>query len=58
MNNNKLVNFDVVFKSIFPVSLSTMPFDVTGTDNDYMTATATFEYVLYEVREKNQQKLR
>ena len=56
--NNNLVNFDVVFKSVFPVSLSTMPFDVTGTDNDYLTATASFEYVLYEVREKNQQKLR
>ena len=58
LNNNNLVNFDVVFKNVFPVSLSTMPFDVTGTDNDYLTATATFEYVLYEVREKNQQKLR
>tara|TARA_B100000902_G_C27249351_1_gene884372 strand:+ start:900 stop:1475 length:576 start_codon:yes stop_codon:yes gene_type:complete len=58
LNNNNLVNFDVVFKDVFPVALSTMPFDVTGTDNDYLTATATFEYVLYEVRETNQQKLR
>ena len=55
LNNNNLVNFDVVFQSVFPVSLSTLPFDVTGTDNDYFTATATFRYTLYEVREKNSQ---
>ncbi len=58
LNNNNLVNFDVVFKNVFPVSLSTMPFDVTGTDNDFLTATASFEYVLYEVRDKNRQTLR
>ena len=58
LNNNNLVNFDVVFQSVFPVSLSTLPFDVTGTDNDYFTATATFRYTLYEVREKNSQTRR
>ena len=58
LNNNNLVNFDVVFQCVFPVSLSTLPFDVTGTDNDYFTATATFRYTLYEVREKNSQTRR
>ena len=58
LNNNNLVNFDVVFKDLFPTSLSTLAFDVTGTDNDYFTATATFKYTLYEVRDVNSQTRR
>ena len=40
LNNNNIANFDVVFKDMFPVSLSSLPFDVTGGDNDYFTSTA------------------
>ncbi len=58
LNNNNIVNFDVLFKNLFPVSLSTVPFDVTGSDNEYFTANATFEYMLYEVRDKNTQTRR
>ena len=58
LNNNNQVNFDVVFKDMFPVSLSSLPFDVTGGDNDYFTATATFRYTLYEIRNKNSQTRR
>ena len=32
LNNNNRVNFDVVFKDLFPVELSTLAFDVTGSD--------------------------
>ena len=53
LNNNNIANFDVVFKDMFPVNLSTLSFDVTGGDNDYFTATATFRYTLYEVRNTN-----
>ena len=53
LNNNNLANFDVVFKSVFPINLSSLPFDVTGSDNNYFTATATFRYTLYEVRNVN-----
>ena len=53
LNNNNIVNFDVIFQSLWPVSLSTVPFDVTGTDNDFLTATATFKYTLYEIRNTN-----
>ena len=55
LNNNNIANFDVVFKDMFPVSLSSLPFDVTGGDNDYFTATTTFRYTLYEIRNKNSQ---
>ena len=58
LNNNNIANFDVVFKDMFPVSLSSLPFDVTGGDNDYFTATTTFRYTLYEIRNKNTQQRR
>jgi hypothetical protein len=58
LNNNNRVNFDVVFKGLWPISLSTLAFDVTGSDNDFFTATVSFKYTLYEVREKNSQTRR
>ena len=58
LNNNNIANFDVVFKDMFPVSLSSLPFDVTGGDNDYFTSTATFRYTLYEIRNTNSQTKR
>ena len=38
LNNNNNSNFDVVFKGLWPTELSTLSFDVTGGDNDFMTA--------------------
>ena len=58
LNNNNLVNFDVVFKSMFPISLSTIDFDVTQGDNEFLNSTATFKYLMYEVRDKNRQTRR
>ena len=58
LNNNNIANFDVVFKDMFPVSLSSLPFDVTGGDNDYFTATTTFRYTIYEIRNTNSQTRR
>ena len=55
LNNNNNANFDVVFKDVFPTELSTLSFDVTGSDNDYFTASATFKYTLYEIRNVNSQ---
>tara|TARA_B100000287_G_scaffold83973_1_gene76651 strand:+ start:167 stop:715 length:549 start_codon:yes stop_codon:yes gene_type:complete len=58
LNNNNIVNFDVVFKNLFPTSLSTIQFDVTQSDNEFFTATASFDYMLYEIRDRNSQKRR
>jgi len=58
LNNNNIANFDVVFKGLFPISLSTLSFDVTGSDNEYFTASATFKYTLYEIRNVNSQTRR
>ena len=58
LNNNNLANFDVVFKDLFPVELSTLAFDVSQSDNAFMTAQATFKYTLYEIRNVNQKTRR
>ena len=50
LNNNNIANFNVIFKNLFPVEISSIPFDVTGTDNNFFIATATFNYVSYEIR--------
>ncbi len=58
LNNNNLNNFDVVFKDMFPVTLSALPFDVTQTDNEFFTASVTFQYSYYEFRKTNRIKER
>ena len=58
LNNNNLTNFDVVFKDLFPVSLSTLSFDSSSENNDFMIAEATFKYMLYEIRNVNSQTKR
>lgn len=53
LNNNNLNNFDVRFFDMFPISLSALPFDVTSSDNEFFTASATFKYSYYEIRKVN-----
>jgi hypothetical protein len=58
LNNNNITNFDVVFKDMFPTNLSTLDFNVTQTDNEFLTASVTFKYLLYEIRNVNTQTRR
>jgi len=58
LNNNNLSNFEVVFKNLWPTELSTLSFDVTGGDNDFLSATASFKYTIYEIRNVNSQTKR
>tara|TARA_R100001443_G_scaffold73948_1_gene81809 strand:- start:246 stop:788 length:543 start_codon:yes stop_codon:yes gene_type:complete len=39
----------VDFKDVFPVSLSTINFDATDADIQYVTAEATFKYSIYNI---------
>ena len=39
----------VHFKDVFPISLSTIEFDATAGDINYVTATATFKYSIYNI---------
>ena len=42
-------NVEVRFSDIYPVALSTLQFDQQASDVEYLTATCTFSYTLYEI---------
>ena len=46
-NFNEIVK--VKFRDVFPVSLSTINFDASAGDIDYVTADATFKYSIYDI---------
>jgi hypothetical protein len=45
--NNPIV--EVRFRDMFPTTLSALDYDQSATDVEYMKASATFEYQLYEI---------
>ena len=47
LSSNLVPKFQVVFKDLFPYSLSTMTFDATDTDVEYFTADVSFKYTIY-----------
>jgi hypothetical protein len=49
LNQIKLPAFEVNFRNAFPVSLSDLNFKSTDTDVNYITASAEFRYILYDV---------
>ena len=49
LSSNLVAKFNVNFKDLFPVSLSTITFDATDTDIEYFTAEATFKYTVYNI---------
>jgi hypothetical protein len=48
-NSNFKTNTTVKFRGMFPTSLSTIDFDATQSDVQYVTATATFKYSIYDI---------
>lgn len=56
--NNLTSNFDIVFVDMFPTSLSTLDFDATVGDNNFMTAQVSFAYTYYEIRPNNSMRRR
>jgi len=49
LNSNFNPNFQVVFKDLWPYSLSTLEFDATSEDVQYFTADVTFKYTIYNI---------
>ena len=41
----------VKFIDLFPISLSSLTFDVSDTDIQYFTAEATFRYTIFEIND-------
>jgi hypothetical protein len=50
-------NFKVIFKDMWPYSLSTLQFDATDTDIQYFTANVTFKYTIYNITDLAGNKL-
>ena len=57
LSSNLIPKFQVVFKDLFPVSLSTMTFDATDTDIEYFTANASFKYTIYDITDLSNKPL-
>ena len=49
LSNNLVPKFQVMFKDLFPYSLTTINFDATDTDIEYFTAEASFKYTMYNL---------
>jgi hypothetical protein len=49
LNQIKKPIFEISFRDAFPISLSEMSFNTTDESVDYISATAEFRYVLYDV---------
>lgn len=53
LTNSQNNNFDIQFIDLVPTSLSTLDFDATVGETDFMRATAQFVYTYYEIRNVN-----
>ena len=49
LSSSNTPNFKVKFLDMFPVSLSDLDFDSTDSDIDYLTASVTFKYTIYNI---------
>ena len=57
LNSNYNVISTINFYNIFPTSLTTLEFDSSATDINYLTADVNFKYTLYEITDKNNKKV-
>ena len=57
LSSNLVAKFNVNFKDLFPVSLSTITFDATDTDIEYFTADVTFKYTMYTLSDTSNNPL-
>ena len=57
LNSNYQSIASVNFFNIFPTSLTTLEFDAAATDINYFTAEVNFKYSLYEITDKDQNKV-
>lgn len=54
LNSSMTTNFLVKFQGLFPYSLTTLNFDATVTDIQYLTAEVSFKYTYYEITDLNE----
>lgn len=49
LTSSQIPNFKIIFKDLFPYTLSTLTFDATDTDIQYFTAEVSFKYTIYDI---------
>ena len=57
LSSNLVPQFQVVFSDLFPYSLSTVTFDATDTDIEYVTADVSFKYTIYNLTDMENKAL-
>ena len=57
LSSNLIPKFQVIFRDLFPVSLSTVTFDATDTDIEYFTADVGFKYTIYTLTDMENKPL-
>ena len=57
LNSNYKPSVLINFKDAFPVSLSTLDFDVTTRDYNYFTAEVSFKYTIFNITDPNNVRL-
>ena len=57
LSSNFNAKFNVMFKDLWPYSLSTLNFDATDTDIEYFTADAAFKYTIYDITDLDNKSL-
>lgn len=57
LNSNQRVQFEVIFKDLFPYSLSELSFDATNPDTEYFTAEVSFKYTVYTINDTKGRRL-
>ena len=50
--SNENVNYQVIFRRMFPYRLSELNFDATNTDEEYFTAEVSFKCMMYNITDK------
>jgi len=53
LNSNYKSNVLINFKDAFPISLSTLEFDVSQRDYSFFTASVTFKYTIFNITDPN-----
>ena len=57
LNSNYKPSVLINFKDAFPISLSTLDFDVTTRDYNYFTAEVTFKYTIFDITDPRGNRL-
>lgn len=53
LTSNRRANYEIVFKDAFPLFISGIDFDTTDEDIQYVSASASFRYLYYQISKVN-----